>query len=487
MPNEKETEGVKPIQLDKEKPNFFRFRKVADGMLITNDFGGHAMLTDEEFRLFAEGKIDTHHPKYRELAQAGFLKDDLSLDMAINLYRSRNSSIFYGPSLHIIVVTLRCNYRCVYCQASSRPEDADGYDMDIETAKRTVDFIFSTPNKRIDIEFQGGEPLINWPVVKFITEYSKKKAEDTGKTVFLSLVSNLVFMDEEKLKFFYDNTVGLCTSLDGPEELHNINRPCPGDNSYKQTTKWIDRIKEEEKKKNEDGSQVFLLSALLTVSRHSLPKYKEIIDEYVKHGFIGIHLRALSDLGDAKGAMSRIGYSTDEFIEFWKNSLDYILELNKSGIELMERGSEVILKKILKAMDPGFVDLKSPCGAVIGQMLYNYDGKIYTCDEGRMCPGDVFAIGRIGADNHKENYSGIVSGGKTKAMMISSTLDNTPCDYCVYKPYCGICPVLNYAIYGNLNPQMPESGWCKRHKAMFDYLFEKMQDKENLEIFKKWI
>ena len=482
-----EKENIKPLKIDKEKTNFFRFRKIPGGMLITNDFGGHAVLSDDDFSLFVEGKIETHHPKYRELSQAGFIKDDLSLDMAINLYRSRNSSIFYGPSLHIIVVTLRCNFKCVYCQASSRPEDAEGYDMDIDTARKTVDFIFSTPNKRLDIEFQGGEPLMNWPVVKFICEYVKEKEEETGKKACLSLVSNLVFMDHEKLDFFHKNMVGLCTSLDGPEELHNLNRPCPGSNSYRQTAEWIEKIKEEEKKKSESGVAVFSLSALLTVSRHSLPKYKEIVDEYVSRGFTGIHLRAVSTLGDARGSIDRIGYTAEEFIEFWKNSLDYILEINRKGTLFVERGSAIVLKKILKAMDPGFVDLRSPCGAVSGQMLYNYDGKIYTCDEGRMCPGDVFAVGNIGEKNHEENYSKIVSGGKTKAMVISSTLDNTPCDYCAYKPYCGICPVLNYAVYSNLNPQMPETDWCKRHKAMFDYLFEKMQDEKNLEIFKGWI
>lgn len=482
------------IELDPDKPNFFRFRKVGDQVLITNDFGGSHFLSEADFKDFAEGKITPIHEQYDPLMKAGFLKSDIDVDMALNLYRSRNASIFYGPSLHIIVVTLRCNYKCVYCQASSRPMDGIGYDMDIETARKTVDFIFSTPNPSITIEFQGGEPLINWEAIKFITEYARQKEAETGKKVFLSLVSNLSLLDEEKLDFIIDHGVGLCTSIDGPEELHNLNRPMPGGNSYRETMDRVDRIKKLEADREAEKKPMYKLSALLTVSKRSLSQPKEIIDEYLKHGFTGIHLRPLSYLGDATKTGDSIGYSALEFMDFWKRSLDYILELNMAGAEFTERGSAIVLQKILKAMDPGYVDLKSPCGAVIGQMLYNYDGKIYTCDEGRMCEGDVFALGRVddtGGEETKEayneNYKRIVTGGKTKAMLVASTLDNTPCDYCAYKPYCGVCPVINYSTSGNLYPQMATSDWCVRQKAMFDYLFEKMQHPEYLKIFKKWI
>lgn len=474
------------------QPNFFRFKKLENKVLITNDFGGHYFLDQENFDRFKDGEIEKGDDYYRGLAREGFLKTEFNVDDAVNLYRLRNASIFRGTSLHIMVVTLRCNYGCVYCQASSRPMEADHYDMDIETAKKTIDFILSTPNPEITIEFQGGEPLVNWPVIKFVVEYVSEKVIETGKKVFLSVVTNMSLMDEDRLKFLVDNNVGLCTSLDGPEWLHNLNRPLKGGNSYEETTKWIKRIKEIEAQAEEEGRAMYHLSALLTVSRHSLKYPKEIIDEYLKWGFNGIHLRALTYMGAAGITRDKIGYSIDEFMEFWKTSMDYIIELNLSGTDFIERGTTTILNKVLRALDPCYVDLKSPCGAAIDQMLYNYDGKIYTCDEGRMYNNETFVLGGLeeakDSNGYAEDYQKIMSGDKVKAMIVSSTLDNGPCDYCVYKPYCGVCPVINYAAsHGNLNPQILNTGWCKRHMAMFDYIFEKMQDQKVLSVFKKWV
>lgn len=235
------------------------------------------------------------------------------------------------------------------------------------------------------------------------------------------------------------------------------------------------------------GEDVYRLSALLTVSKHSLKYPREIIDEYLKFGFDGIHLRALSNLGYSNLFKDSIGYTAEEFMDFWRASLDYIINLNKRGTFFIERGSAIILKKIIKALDPGFVDLKSPCGAAIDQILYNYDGKIFTCDEGRMCAGDTFQIGGVTKEGHKDNYSGIISGDKVKTMVVASTLDNSPCDYCAYKPYCGVCPVVNYMETGSLSPQITNTSWCKRHKAMFDYLFERLQDKEVEKILRSWV
>jgi len=463
--------------------NFFRFKKFGQKYLLTNDIGHYIFLTPAQFRDFLSGILNYKSAICQELEEKGFIKDNFNSDQAISRYRHRDSNLFYGTTLHIIVVTLGCNFRCIYCQASSRPVEEKGYDMDLNTAKRVVDFIFKSPSPSITIEFQGGEPLVNWPVVKFIVEYARKKNETEKKQLLLSLVSNFSLMSEEKLNFLIKNKVSLCTSLDGPEKIHNKNRPWSGGNSYKITTYWIKKIKELEKKKEKEGEKMYHLSALLTISRFSLSEPKEIIDEYIKWGFKGIHLRPLSYLGLSGIFKNTIGYSAEEFLDFWKTAMDYIISINLKGKFFFERGTRIMLQKILTDQDTGFLDLRSPCGAGIGQVLYNYDGKIYTCDEGRMFKDDTFMIGNI----NKDGYKKVISNDKIKTMIMASTLENLPCDYCVYKPYCGVCPVLNYSIYGNLFPQLPNTDWCKRQREMFDYLFEKLQNDKIKRIFEEWV
>lgn len=472
------------IKLNAKKVAFCRFKKFGDKYLLTNDVGFYKFLTPQQLKTFLEGKLTPESDIYYDLREKGFIKDEFDVDRMIETCRSCNVSLISGPSLHIIVVTLRCNFKCIYCQASRRSMKEREYDMDIETAKKVVDTIFKTPNKVVTIEFQGGEPLVNWPVVKFITNYARDKNKTEKKKLYISLVSNFSLMTEDKYKFLTKKEVSLCTSLDGPEELHNKNRPFPKKNSYQATTSWIKKIRRDEKKKAKKGKPYYKLSALTTISKFSLKYPKEIIDEYLKWGFYGIHLRPLSFLGFSSGpAKEKIGYKPEDFIKFWQKAMDYILELNFRGKFFYERGAVMMLTKILTNEDPAFLDLRSPCGAGIGQMLYNYNGKVYTCDEGRMVKGDTFMLGDVNKDNYKE----IISNPKVKAMLIASTLDNLSCDYCVYKPYCGVCPLLAYELCGSIFPQIINTDGCKTYKAEFDYLFKKLQNKRSQEVFYKWM
>ncbi len=478
--------NIGKLKVDSKKVGFFRFKEFDGEYLLTNDFGHFALLNPVEFKDYLEGKLDEGSELHAKLAAEGFIKNASSLDKLVRRYADRNCTLLMGPNLHIIVVSLRCNTECVYCQASSLPADCTDYDMDKKTAKKTVDLIFQSPSPVITIEFQGGEPLINWPVVKYIINYAKKKNKDPkvgGKKLNMSMVTNFSLMTQDKLDFLVKNMVSLCTSLDGPEDLHTKNRPLPNLNSHEITTKWIGKIKEIEKERQRSGRAVYNLSALLTVTRDSLKQPEEIIDEYRKWGFEGIFLRPLSYLGNSAGeAKERIGYSVEDFLDFWKRSLDYIISMNLKGEFFMERGCRIMLQKILTDRDPGFTDLRSPCGAAIGQVLYNHDGKIFTCDEGRMIGDETFVIG----DVNESEYDEIVWNDKTKTMVNASMLENFSCDLCAYKPYCGVCPVKNYAIHGNLFPQMRNTEWCKLNTGQLDYLFNKMKDPEIRKIFESW-
>ncbi|MBT3852760.1 4Fe-4S cluster-binding domain-containing protein [bacterium] len=70
-------------------------------------------------------------------------------------YAMKNDFLAYGPSLHIIVTTLRCNHKCQYCHAAVAPMSAKNMDMTKKTAKKVVDTIFYTSNSSLTIEFQG--------------------------------------------------------------------------------------------------------------------------------------------------------------------------------------------------------------------------------------------------------------------------------------------------------------------------------------------
>ncbi|MDP1845168.1 MAG: His-Xaa-Ser system radical SAM maturase HxsB [Candidatus Moranbacteria bacterium] len=479
-----------PDKIDHSTVGFFRYRKLGKEYLLTNDAGEYAFLDENNFGKFIEGKISSKSASYKELAKKNFIRDKINFDKYIEKYQKKHQNLFGGPSLHIVVVTLRCNYSCVYCQASAKGVTSSQFDMSLGTAKQVVDFIFSTPNNNVAIEFQGGEPLLNWPIVKFIVEYAKEKNKIEKKSLELRLVSNFSLMDKEKLRFFFRNHVALCTSLDGPEAIHNRNRPLPRKNSYEETTKWLKQAMDEyrriERKKIRGKYYFFQPGALVTVSRFSLEHPKEIVDEYLKWGFDTIFLRPLSPLGTAGKAWSKMGYKPQEYLDFYKKALDYILEINQSGKRFYERTASIVVSKILTDDDPNYLELRSPCGAGIGQLAYDFNGDIYTCDEGRMMGysgQEMFRLGTVA----QNVYSEIIDSPALKSMCVASeTSCQAGCSHCVYQPYCGICPIHNFAETGNVFCQQPNSLRCIINKSIFDLIFSYLKDKKKKKILEKW-
>ncbi len=470
----------------------FRFREVGAGdakrVVITSHFGDHVILDAADFERFARGEVPADTDLYARLTRANLVRAEFDERRAADALRARKGFVHYGPNLHIFVVTLRCNETCVYCHASRAPLGATETDMSIETAERAVDLALATTNPSVTIEFQGGEPLANLPVVKHIVEYAISRNKELGKQLEFSLVSNLSLMTDEILAWLIEHRVQICTSIDGPAALHDKQRRLPTGSAFDQGATWIRRINEAFVTEGLDA-EVYHVEALLTTTRATLPLWREVVDTYVDLGCRALFLRPLDPFGFSARVGDRIAYPIDEYLEFYRNAVDYMLELNKQGVQILERFASIFLTKILGGIDPNYLDIRSPCGAGIGQVAYSYDGALYTCDEGRMLAedgDDSFAIGHV---NHT-SYRDMVGHEVVRAMAIASNLDAQPdCVNCAYNPYCGVCPVHNHKTQGSLFGRMRDSHLCAVHKGIQDYLFEKLGegDPDVLAAFDKWI
>jgi uncharacterized protein len=458
----------------------FRFKKLGADYLLTNEVGEYVFLRAVEFQNFIEGDLKENSEIYKELVKKSFIKNKLDLNKMYGQYAKKNFFLFSGPSLHIFVVTLRCSNKCLYCHASAQSMQQKNVDMSLETARKALDLVFQSPNEVLAIEFQGGEPLANWETVKFIIQEAKKRNKKAKKNLEFRLTSNFNLMTKEKAEFLIKNKVGLAVSLDGPEKLHNQNRPLvegkTAGGNYANAVKWTKFFNKQKNK----------INGIVTVSRFSLDFHKERVDEYVKLKFKYIFLRPLNPFGFSKMAWKKIGYTAQEYLDFYKKSLDYLIELNLQGIDLRERTTLAFLEKILGEYDPNVAENRSPCGAGIGQLAYNYNGKVYTCDEGRMLSAMGDENFRLG--NVDSKYREIIGSSVIKTTCLASCLNGNPgCNECAYLPYCGVCPIYNHTQQGNIFGQMPTNDRCKISKGILDYLFVKMRDKKAKVIFEKWL
>lgn len=464
---------------------FFRFRQVNGEYLLTGDTGKYSFLSTNEFADLLEGRFTNLPSATRcRLQESGFLTDTSNLGDLIEQYASRRAFLSKGTDLHIVVVTLRCNHSCIYCQTNSGNASDRSLDMDLKTAELVVERIFESPSNSITIEFQGGEPTLNFEAIRFIFEYALEKNKKVGKNIQFTLVSNLVNLSQEQFDYIINKKIGVCTSLDGPRELQNKHRIFLGTaGSYQKTIYWLKKFK------RSFGAKEFphQTNALTTITKYSFPFYKDIVNEYIRLGLTKIHLRPANPFGHAKKSWKKIGFTVNDFLGFYERAMDYILEKNLSGTKIMERSALIFLKKILTDTDPNYLDLRSPCGAGIGQLAYHYNGDIYSCDEGRMLGqmGDpTFKLGHV----KTHGYQDIMEAPALKTVCVASCLDNLPgCQNCAYMPYCGVCPIYNYSQTNSVFGKEPHNDRCRINAGILNYLFKKLSEERYAKVLKSWI
>ncbi len=178
-----------------------------------------------------------------------------------------------------IFVTEKCNLRCTYCYERGMDR---GKSMDINTANKTIDFICKNiKNEELDIPlyivFHGGEPLINFKLVKHIhKELSKRVLE---RKIIYDMTTNATYLDEEIINFMCKNIDNISISIDGTKKFHDKNRIFSnGDGSY-------DLVIKNAKRFLDIGKDV---RVRMTYTTDTISELYESIAQIVRYGFTNI-------------------------------------------------------------------------------------------------------------------------------------------------------------------------------------------------------
>jgi len=439
-----------------------RFERAGTGRyLVSNVVGDFVSLSSDEFERLVELNLRPEDPLYDKAYTSHLITRDgqtAQLQVLATRLRSRMSFLRDPSALHLFVVTLRCEHSCPYCQVSRQSTDRARFDMTDEVAQRALAIALESPSSSIKIEFQGGEPLLNFSMIAKIVEAAKVDAPRAGKLVEFVIASNLALLTDDILAFCKTNDILLSTSLDGPADLHNKNRPRPGGNSYELAAKGIKRAQEALGRDR--------VGALMTTTEHSLDRVEEIIDEYVSLGLDGIFLRPLSPYGFAVKTKQIQKYDAKRWLEFYTRGLRYVLNLNHRGTPFVELYTALILARMLTDKPIGYVDLRSPAGIGLGALVYNYDGRVFASDEGRMLAemgDDTFVLGNV----TDASYRSLVTSDKLVQLIASSLSQCAPeCHSCVYESHCGADPVYHHATQRDPIGIKPLSGFCARQKGV---------------------
>lgn len=128
-----------------------------------------------------------------------------------------------------------CNLRCKYCFADGGEYMGKREFMSAEVGKKAIDFVIQQSQNRrnIEIDYFGGEPLMNFEVVKEITEYAKEQGKLHDKVFRFTITTNGILLDEDKQAYINENMSNVVLSLDGRKEVHDaVRKRVDGSGSY---------------------------------------------------------------------------------------------------------------------------------------------------------------------------------------------------------------------------------------------------------------
>lgn len=448
-----------------------------DHILITTLHRAWAILTREEFELLLIHRIETMPEVYRALHNLGIIVTEENAEKVADTYRNRYLFMFEPPWLNILAPTNRCNMTCTYCHAEVGGVADRHLDMSEERVLQTIDFFFTIPKGVLHpwktIEFQGGEPFLRYDLMQRAMDYALKKAQDQDIEVRFIVQTNLTLMSDEIAQDLKRRgNVSVSVSLDGPPHINDALRPyAGGKGTCGRVMYWVERLE------SRYGIKVPLQPTCTT--RH-LGHEEEVIDYFAARGR-DFHARPGFRAGRAHsaGTYDELGFADGQAFAFVRQSLDYILERNKSGVSISEGFAKSLLRNML-SVGSDYMCRRRPCGAASSQLAVNQGGDIYTCDAGRSI--ELLKLGHVATHTYEE----IVTSPTARNLrgVASETLPK--CRTCAFNPYCAYCFVETVHVTGNPLPKIPMDHQCQLYIQTIPYLFEKLTHPEEAAILTRW-
>jgi len=432
-----------------------QFRDLGDNILLSNESGAWLRATPEFLARYGTGSLTSGDVAQLQNAGLAFEKvGDLAFTSHAYRWSTRRTSATRAINYLILVPTLRCNLSCSYCQVSRASETAKGYDWDENTLAATLKYLDGLTTDTIQIEFQGGEPLLRLDLLKVVRDFCRRKFKQSRFVV----CSNFQLVDDEIWSFFDSDDTQLSTSIDGDFVTHTRQRT----GSEATTTKFLTNLDAFVQRFGKGR-----MSALPTIDPLSPPNLQDLITSYDRFGISSIYLRPINRQGFARRRPEGDG-ELDRWNALHSQFIDLLVERNFGRDEVVEEYYFThLLRRILSTNANGHVDIRNPNPVGTNYLVVDYDGTLYPTDEARM----MSRVGQI--DISIGNLQDGEDTTKVEQLNASSFNDLDPdCQHCAYQPFCGVDLIDDISRYGRIDVPKHQTHFCRRHMALFDKAFE---------------
>ena len=384
---------------------------------ILNKYSDREDVTREEILLCLED--------IENLKTAGKLFTPDTFEPMADTLKDRSKNIVKALCLH---VAHTCNLNCEYCFASQGKYHGDRALMSFEVGKRALDFLIENSGSRrnLEVDFFGGEPLMNWDVVKELVLYARSIEKEKGKNFRFTLTTNGMLIDDDVIEFSNKEMHNVVLSLDGRKDIHDSVRV-----DYAGKGSFDTIVPKFQKFVKERGDKEYYMRGTFT---HKNPDFLKDIEVMLDLGFDKISMEPVVCAPTDKSALTE----EDKPIIYdqYERLAELMLSRRKEGKEFTFyhymidlKGGPCVYKRI------------SGCGSGTEYMAVTPWGDLYPCHQ--FVGGEKFKLGNI--------FDGVTNTEKVAEFKSCNAYSRPECRDCWAKLYCsGGCAANAYHATGSI-------------------------------------
>ena len=423
-----------------KRENFFTSRTI-EKIKDRTTLSAEETLTDEMGRELSS-HLSHQYPEAKLLEVAGEIATLIGADLLFSPLIEEEQVWNHTPVVKALCLHIAhdCNLVCKYCFAKEGEYHGKRELMSLEVGKKALDFLVAHSGKRrnLEVDFFGGEPLMNWQVVKELVAYGREQELEKGKNFRFTLTTNGILLNDEVMDFANQEMENVVLSLDGRREINDKMRPTSnGKGSYDIV---VPKFQEFVKKR---GDREYFIRG--TFTRENLDFVKDI-QHFAKLGFKKISIEPVvleeeSELAIREEDLQEISNQYDELAEVMMNNQGTEEEFTFFHFLLDLEGGPCVAKRV------------SGCGAGTEYLAVTPTGELYPCHQfvGR----EQFLLGNV--------EEGLLRPEISEEFGKCNVYAKEECENCFAKYYCsGGCMANAYEFHKDIN-KIYEIG-CKMEK-----------------------
>jgi len=340
-------------------------------------------------------------------------------------FKAKSGNVVKALCLH---VAHTCNLNCIYCFASQGKYHGERAVMSFEVGKRALDFLMENSGTRhnLEVDFFGGEPLMNWDVVKQLVAYARSVEKERGKNFRFTLTTNGVLIDDDVIDFANKEMSNVVLSLDGRKEIHDATRvDYAGHGSYEKIVPKFQKLVASR------GGKGYYMRGTFT---HQNPDFTKDVFHMADLGFTELSMEPVVCAPDDPMAL------TPEDIEIVKEQYEI---LAKDMIRREKEGKPITFYHYMIDLTEGPCIYKriSGCGSGTEYMAVTPWGDLYPCHQ--FVGEEAYKLGDI--------WNGVTNDALREEFRACNAYARPECKDCWAKLYCsGGCAANAYHATGRI-------------------------------------